>query len=342
MTTFLKTNTATRITVGPFLDKTDGVTPEVALTVTNCHLTLMVDTGGVPTLVIDAAPTASGGNNDMVHVTGDDAGYYDLELTAAQLNYVGNAKLAITDAANHCPVFHELVILPAQVYDSLIAGSDLLDANASQLGGTAQTGRDVGLSVLLAADQAVNVTKVNGTAQTARDLGAQLDVAVSTRGTGTALDAAGVRGAVGLAAANLDAQLTAANNGTPPTAAAIADAVLDEGLAGHAIAGSAGAALSAANTVAPDNATIAAIAAAVAALNDLTAAEVGDAVLDEAVEGIITLRQMVRLFAAALHGKLSGAATNTIRIRDVADTKDRIVATVDADGNRTAVTLDAS
>jgi hypothetical protein len=35
-----------------------------------------------------------------------------------------------------------------------------------------------------------------------------LDVAVSTRGTGTALDAAGVRSAVGLASANLDTQLS--------------------------------------------------------------------------------------------------------------------------------------
>ena len=32
---FLRQNTAVRITVGPFLDKTDGITPEVALTATN-------------------------------------------------------------------------------------------------------------------------------------------------------------------------------------------------------------------------------------------------------------------------------------------------------------------
>ena len=37
-----------------------------------------------------------------------------------------------------------------------------IDANAVKLGGTTQTGRDVGLSVLLAADQAVNCTKWNG------------------------------------------------------------------------------------------------------------------------------------------------------------------------------------
>lgn len=147
---FLRQNTATRVTVGPFLDKTDGITPEVALTATNEKITLMVDTGGVPTLVIDATATASAGDNDLVHVTNDDAGFYDLELTAAQTNYVGRAMLSINYVTDHCPVFHEFTILPANVYDSLL-GTDKLDVNAAELGGTSQTGRDIGSSVLLSA-----------------------------------------------------------------------------------------------------------------------------------------------------------------------------------------------
>lgn len=79
----------------------------------------------------------------------------------------------------------------------------------------------------------------------------------------------------------------------------------------------------------------------ISALNNLTSGEVGDAVLDEVVEGAYTLRQLVRLIVSALAGKLSGAATTEISIRDLADSKDRVVATVDADGNRTALTLDA-
>jgi hypothetical protein len=51
--------------------------------------------------------------------------------------------------------------------------------------------------------------------------------------------AAAVRTAVGLASANLDTQLAAANNGAPPTAAAIADAICDEAInTGHAGANS--------------------------------------------------------------------------------------------------------
>lgn len=73
------------------------------------------------------------------------------------------------------------------------------------------------------------------------------------------------------------------------------------------------------------------------------AQEIADAILDRAtaIEGY-TPRQALRLILAALAAKLSGAATTTVAIRDIADTKDRITATVDADGNRTAVTLDAT
>lgn len=68
----------------------------------------------------------------------------------------------------------------------------------------------------------------------------------------------------------------------------------------------------------------------------------GDLVWDEVVEGSYTARQFMRLMAAALLGELSGAATTTIVIRDASDSKTRITATVDENGNRSALTLDAS
>lgn len=74
-----------------------------------------------------------------------------------------------------------------------------------------------------------------------------------------------------------------------------------------------------------------------------TANENADALLDRAnaIETGLTPRGAWRLSAAADGGKLSGAATTTNTIRNaVADSKDRIVATVDADGNRTAITYD--
>ncbi len=68
-----------------------------------------------------------------------------------------------------------------------------------------------------------------------------------------------------------------------------------------------------------------------------------DALLDraDAIEAGLTPRQAMRLSAAADGGKLSGGATTTNTIRNaVADDKDRIIATVDSDGNRTAITYD--
>jgi hypothetical protein len=58
------------------------------------------------------------------------------------------------------------------------------------------------------------------------------------------------------------------------------------------------------------------------------------------VEGSFTYQDSAKLANAANAGKLSGAGTTTITIRDQCDTLDRIVATVDASGNRTAVVLD--
>jgi len=52
--------------------------------------------------------------------------------------------------------------------------------------------------------------------------------------------------------------------------------------------------------------------------------------------------QVLRVVLAAVAGKLSGSGTSTVTVRDTADTKNRIVATVDGSDNRTAVTLDAS
>lgn len=137
---------------------------------------------------------------------------------------------------------------------------------------------------------------------------ARIDVATSTRlasGSYTApLDAAGIRTAIGLGSANLDTQLS--------TIDSVVDAILAD-------TGTDGVVLS--------SATRDAIAAS---LLDLAAG----------VQTDWTLRQALRIILATAAGKISGAATTTITIRDVGDAKDRIVATVDGDGNRSAITYD--
>jgi hypothetical protein len=72
---------------------------------------------------------------------------------------------------------------------------------------------------------------------------------------------------------------------------------------------------------------------------------VADEALDRsnAIETGLTLRGALRLIAAACAGKASGLATTTAVYRNaVADSKARLTATVDADGNRTAVSADTT
>lgn len=84
------------------------------------------------------------------------------------------------------------------------------------------------------------------------------------------------------------------------------------------------------------------IPALIAALNDPNAATIAAAVLAAGDVDGYTVEETLKLCLAALVGKLSGAATPTVAIRAADDSKDRITATVDADGNRSAVTLDAA
>lgn len=68
----------------------------------------------------------------------------------------------------------------------------------------------------------------------------------------------------------------------------------------------------------------------------------GVVVAARTVEGAIDEIEALRIILAAMVGKATGGGTATVTFRDVGDTKDRIVLTVDGSGNRSAVTLDAS
>jgi hypothetical protein len=71
-----------------------------------------------------------------------------------------------------------------------------------------------------------------------------------------------------------------------------------------------------------------------------TAAEVATAVWTRAIESGLTAEQLQRLMLSVLAGKASGGGSSPITFRDVADTKDRVVLTVDSNGNRSAVVRD--
>lgn len=160
---------------------------------------------------------------------------------------------------------------------------------------------------------------------------------------------------VGLTVANLDA--TVSSRATQASVDTI-DGIVDAILVDTAEIGVAGAGLTAINL--PDqtmnitgditgnlSGSVGSVTGAVGSVTvvsdktgyALSAAGV-DAILDDVVEGAFTLRAVLRGYNAALLSKASGLATTTAVFRDISDTKDRITATVDADGNRTAITLD--
>jgi hypothetical protein len=66
------------------------------------------------------------------------------------------------------------------------------------------------------------------------------------------------------------------------------------------------------------------------------------AVWQQVLESSLNAEELVRLMASMLTGKVSGAGTGTETFRDLDDSKDRVVVTVDENGNRTAVVRDAT
>jgi hypothetical protein len=72
---------------------------------------------------------------------------------------------------------------------------------------------------------------------------------------------------------------------------------------------------------------------------DALAAIDTDSVLDVVIDDDNTFKEVMQFVASALFGLLSGGGTDTLTFRDLGDTLNRIVATVDSSGNRTVITL---
>lgn len=138
-------DTAVQLIVGPLVDDTDFKTLEtgVAYNAAGMSVDLIKSSiSGTPTKTDLTLTTAS--TQDWVELGN---GMYYIEITAAQNDTEGEIQL-VGVATGILPFASpRYQVVSQQVYDSLVAGSDLLDVNASQLGGTAQTGNDVGADV---------------------------------------------------------------------------------------------------------------------------------------------------------------------------------------------------
>jgi len=157
MSQILKQSTAYTFRLGPFLDSTDGNTQENALTIAYTDV-LLSKAGGALTAKSDTTALTGTGAN----------GHYTCVLNATDTGTLGGLRVwsHITGAL---AVWQDFEIVSANVYDSLIAGTDLLDINTAQWLGTAPA------TPTVAGVPEIDLTHIGGNAQSGTDLKAFAD-----------------------------------------------------------------------------------------------------------------------------------------------------------------------
>jgi len=147
MPIYLRQSTASQeIPLGYFVDSTDGNTEETALTIANTDIKLWKN--GATTL----ANKNSGG---ATHISN---GIYYAVLDATDTNTQG-PMVIFCHPTGALAVRVECVVLTSNIFDSLIAGSDLFDVSVTQILGTACTAATAGV-------MDVNSSRINNVAAT--------------------------------------------------------------------------------------------------------------------------------------------------------------------------------
>jgi len=123
MGNWLKQSTSVIIQLGPFVDETDGQTPETALTITQPDIQLSKNGGAFAQCSAVAT---------LVH---DADGWYPKTLSTTDTNTLGELIVQVNEAGA-LPVWREFMVVPANVWDSFF-GADLLQVDDTQLLGSA-------------------------------------------------------------------------------------------------------------------------------------------------------------------------------------------------------------
>lgn len=120
MSTWLKQSTAATVKMGPFVDDVDGYTPETGLSIAQADIRVSKNGG------------AFAQTHNATGATHDENGYYGVPLDTTDTATLGSVRVAIF-MAGALPVWQDFQILPANVYDSLIAGTDLLQTDVDPI-----------------------------------------------------------------------------------------------------------------------------------------------------------------------------------------------------------------
>jgi len=119
---WLRQSTAVTPKVGPFLSTTDGATASTALTIAQADCILFLNQG------------AGAQKNSATSATHDTQGVYGVPFNTTDTGTLGHLKLLINKSGAF-PVWEEWMVVPSNVYDSLIAGTGALNTNVFQVGG---------------------------------------------------------------------------------------------------------------------------------------------------------------------------------------------------------------
>lgn len=111
MSQVLRQSTAVTVRIGPFMDATNGVTPETGITIAAADQAEILKAGGVATVTLDSA-------NNLVAITGCD-GWYDLDLGTDDTSLAGTLDIVIQDASVCLPVFARFIVMDAISYDAI-------------------------------------------------------------------------------------------------------------------------------------------------------------------------------------------------------------------------------
>ena len=155
MTIWLKQSTAADVVLGPFVDDTDGKTPETALTISQADCQLTKNGGAVAQ------------KNDATSASHLGGGHYKVPLNTTDTNTLGRLRLYVNESGA-LPAWMDFMVVPANVWDSFF-GADYLQVDAIQLLGTAvATPATAGLID-------VNVKQISGDATAADNLELMFD-----------------------------------------------------------------------------------------------------------------------------------------------------------------------
>lgn len=328
MSQVLRQSTQIVVHIGPFVDVTDGFTPEVLVALTTADEAEIMKGGATTVTDISAATWAA--------ITGAD-GWYNLTLTTSHTDTVGPLTVIVNDDSVCLPVFARFQVIEEAAYDALYAAAAPGPATPTNItAGTITT--------------ATNVTTVNGLAANVITAASIAADAITDAKVASDVTIASVTGSVGsvvgLTASNLDATISS-RMATYVQPTGFLAATFPTGTVANTtnITAATGIVLSG---VTHTGAVIPTVTTTTTATNlttnndktgyALSAAGV-TAIWAEVMDGTRTAVQAMRGFMAALLGKASGLPTAP-KYRNIGDTVNVIDATTDSDGNRTAVTLD--